>query len=235
MRLWHFSSSVNSFFKRPCAAIQWIGLRLIPYFIYTNGEGSGETARMPRLAWAVTGRLYDKYHNLMSGLIFSLARHIVFQDESLTLCLVIMFFHGIFFSYLCSSLIKPLKLFFICFFSVSFSFSALYTDIYTNFQLALCVQTESLTVKWPTAMISALVLSLHGPKQTVWGHVVYVVSNRHSQLELYNRIHELCPNFKKIRDDDKFNYLLNSDGPNVKVVARLIYIASLTHFRVNIS
>ena len=29
---------------------------------------------------------------------------------------------------------------------------------------------------------------------------------------------ELCPNFKKIRDDDKFNYLLNSDGPIVKVV-----------------
>ena len=23
MRLWHFSSSVNSFFKRPCADIQW--------------------------------------------------------------------------------------------------------------------------------------------------------------------------------------------------------------------
>ena len=23
MRLWHFSSSVNSFFKRACAAIQW--------------------------------------------------------------------------------------------------------------------------------------------------------------------------------------------------------------------
>ena len=148
MRLWHFSSSVNSFFKRACAAIQWIGLRLIPYFIYTNGEGSGETARMPRLAWAFTGRLYDKYQNLMSGLIFSLARHIVFQDESLTLCLVIMFFHGIFFCYLCSSLIKPLKLFFylflLCIFKLlsfiywylhKFSAGSLCTDRVSNCKL----------------------------------------------------------------------------------------------------
>ena len=31
-------------------------------------EGSGETARMRRLAWAFVGRLCDKYHNLMSWL-----------------------------------------------------------------------------------------------------------------------------------------------------------------------
>ena len=31
-----------------------------------NSEGSGETARMHRLAWAFAGRLCDKYHNLMS-------------------------------------------------------------------------------------------------------------------------------------------------------------------------
>ena len=40
MRLWHFSSSVNSFFKRTCAAIQWGQMsdfgrtfRLLPYFM----------------------------------------------------------------------------------------------------------------------------------------------------------------------------------------------------------
>ena len=51
--------------------------------------------------------------------------------------------------------------------------------------------------------------------------------------ELYNSINELCPNFKKLRDDDKFNYLLNSDGPIVKVVARFFYMASLTHSSVS--
>ena len=30
----------------------------------TNSEGSGETARMRRLAWAFTDRLCDKYHNV---------------------------------------------------------------------------------------------------------------------------------------------------------------------------
>ena len=33
-----------------------------------NSEGSGETARMRRLAWAFDSRLCDKYHNLMSWL-----------------------------------------------------------------------------------------------------------------------------------------------------------------------
>ena len=48
-------------------------------------------------------------------------------------------------------------------------------------------------------------------------------------------INELCPNFKKLRDDDKLNYLLNSDGPIVKVVARFFYMASLTHSSVSVS
>ena len=34
-----------------------------------NSEGSSETAQMRRLAWALDGRLRDKYHNLMSWLI----------------------------------------------------------------------------------------------------------------------------------------------------------------------
>ena len=47
-------------------------LRLLPYCMYANSEGSGETAQ---LAWAFAGRicdmrrLCDKYHNLMSWLI----------------------------------------------------------------------------------------------------------------------------------------------------------------------
>ena len=43
-------------------------VRLLPYFMYANREGSGETARMRRLAWAFAGRLCDKYHNHMSWL-----------------------------------------------------------------------------------------------------------------------------------------------------------------------
>ena len=35
-----------------------------------NSEGSDETAQMHRLAWAFAGHLCDKYHNLMSWLIF---------------------------------------------------------------------------------------------------------------------------------------------------------------------
>ena len=53
--------------------------------------------------------------------------------------------------------------------------------------------------------------------------------------ELYNSINELCPYFKKLWDDDKFNYLFNSDGAIVKVVARFFYMASLTHSSVSIS
>ena len=44
-------------------------LRLLPYFMWSNSEGSGETARMRRLAWAFAVRLCDKYHNLMSWLV----------------------------------------------------------------------------------------------------------------------------------------------------------------------
>ena len=39
-------------------------------FMYANSEGSGETARMRRLVWALVGRLCDKYHNLKSWLIW---------------------------------------------------------------------------------------------------------------------------------------------------------------------
>ena len=53
--------------------------------------------------------------------------------------------------------------------------------------------------------------------------------------ELYNSINNLCPNFNDLRYNDKFNYLLNSDGPTVKVVARFFYLASLVHSSVSVS
>ena len=37
--------------------------------MFANSEGSGETARIRRLAWAFAGRLCDQYHNLMNWLI----------------------------------------------------------------------------------------------------------------------------------------------------------------------
>ena len=43
-------------------------LRLLPYFMYANREGSGETAHLRSLARAFTGRLCDKYHNLVKWL-----------------------------------------------------------------------------------------------------------------------------------------------------------------------
>ena len=79
-RLWYFSSSVKSFFKRACVAIQWgqmsgllVGpfVYLLPYFMCANSEGSDETARMRRLAWAFAVHLCDKYHNLELALIMS--------------------------------------------------------------------------------------------------------------------------------------------------------------------
>ena len=47
--------------------------------------------------------------------------------------------------------------------------------------------------------------------------------------DLYDSIYHLCPNFNDLHDDHKFNYLLNSDGPIVKVLARFFYPASLEH------
>ena len=42
---------------------------LLPNFMCLNSEGFGESERMHRLVWAFTGRLCDKYHNLMSWLL----------------------------------------------------------------------------------------------------------------------------------------------------------------------
>ena len=56
--------------RHPVGLDVWflVGLRPLPYFMWANSEGSGETARMRRLAWAFARRLCGKYHNLMSWL-----------------------------------------------------------------------------------------------------------------------------------------------------------------------
>ena len=41
-----------------------IDLYLHPYFVNASSEGSGESAHMRRLAWAVAVREYGKYWNL---------------------------------------------------------------------------------------------------------------------------------------------------------------------------
>ena len=77
MRLWHFSSSVNSFFKhaQPSSGARCLIFgRILLYVMCANSEGSGETVRMRRLVWAFDGRLCDKNHNLMSWLICQCVR-----------------------------------------------------------------------------------------------------------------------------------------------------------------
>ena len=76
MRLWFFSSSINSFFNRASAAIHTYSggrclmfsrtRRLLPYFMCAKSESSGEPARMRRLAWAFACPHCIKYHDLMS-------------------------------------------------------------------------------------------------------------------------------------------------------------------------
>ena len=66
MRLWYFSSSVNSFFKR-CMRSHPVGLDVwfwVGPFAYFHASCVW-TARL-WLAWAFVSRLCDKYHNLMS-------------------------------------------------------------------------------------------------------------------------------------------------------------------------
>ena len=53
--------------SHPVALEVWY---LLPYFMYANSKGSGETAQMCRLTLAFAARLCDKYHNLMSWLNF---------------------------------------------------------------------------------------------------------------------------------------------------------------------
>ena len=51
---------------------------------------------------------------------------------------------------------------------------------------------------------------------------------------LYGSVDELCPNFKDVENGNQLNYLLNSDGPIVKAVARFFYLANLMHSSVSV-
>ena len=53
--------------------------------------------------------------------------------------------------------------------------------------------------------------------------------------QLYGSVDELCPNFKDLENGDQLNYLLNSDGPIVKAVAKFFYLANLMHSSVNMN
>ena len=59
----------------------WFLVGSFVYFMWANSEGSGETVRMRRLAWAFAGRLCDKYHNLMSLLIFCVGTLVEFENS----------------------------------------------------------------------------------------------------------------------------------------------------------
>ena len=54
-------------------------LRLLPYLMCVNREGSGKTVQMRRLAWAFAGRLCDKYHNLSFSLALIFVKHMLFN------------------------------------------------------------------------------------------------------------------------------------------------------------
>ena len=53
--------------------------------------------------------------------------------------------------------------------------------------------------------------------------------------QLYGSVDELCPNFKDLKNHDQLNFLLNSDGPIVKAVARFFYLANLMHSSVSMN
>ena len=53
--------------------------------------------------------------------------------------------------------------------------------------------------------------------------------------QLYGSVNELCPSFKDLENGDQLNYLLNSDGPIEKAVARFFYLANLMHSSVNMN
>ena len=55
-------------------------LRLLPYFMCANSEGSGETAQMRRLAWAFAGRL----------LINTIIPFLSYCNEVVVTCLVLI-------------------------------------------------------------------------------------------------------------------------------------------------
>ena len=96
-------------FKRACAAIQWLDVGfLVGLFVYFHtsyvrtGEGSGENARMRRLAWAFSGRLREKYHNLISWLKYAFGSHRVPYLVSTTVKYITIWFQMSFLEWMAS-------------------------------------------------------------------------------------------------------------------------------------
>ena len=54
-------------------------LPLVLYIVWVNNEGSGETAWMPRFAWAIAVPLYDKYQAQLSTSLAKLSDEVYGQ------------------------------------------------------------------------------------------------------------------------------------------------------------
>ena len=97
MRLCHFSSSVNSFFKRACAAIQW-GFMSDFGDLHTScvrtAKALARLARMRSFAWAFAVCLCDEYHNLMSSYILHAIRLQGWSSLSAHVILYVLVFPG---------------------------------------------------------------------------------------------------------------------------------------------
>ena len=52
--------------------------------------------------------------------------------------------------------------------------------------------------------------------------LVYCFRYRSRKKEVYYIINDLCPNFKDLRNDDKFYCLLHSDDPNFKGGSKIL-------------
>ena len=81
MRLWYFSSSVtysSNVHAQPSSGARCLTfgriLQLLPYFMCATAKA---LARLRRLTSAFAGRLCDKYHNLMSWLIYHYSNLII--------------------------------------------------------------------------------------------------------------------------------------------------------------
>ena len=68
MRLWYFSSSINSFFKRACTAIQWA--RCLIFGRDLSSTSILHVCEERRLWRDCAGRVCGKYHNLSLGVSF---------------------------------------------------------------------------------------------------------------------------------------------------------------------
>ena len=111
MRLWDFSSSVNAHVQPSSGARCLIfgrNLRLLPYVMCANSEGSGETVRMRRLAWAFAGRLWYMSQNLMSWLILLIPLHLVTNELLGYICIVYIIWLIEFWFAICTELNKYL-------------------------------------------------------------------------------------------------------------------------------